>query len=486
MDDLTLVLDIGKSNAKLLLIDADGAVQARVVQANASENAAIDAAPYRALGVGALERWLVEAIPAMPRRDAVRRLSITTHGAAFCGLGDEGLAMPPLDYEWDGYGELHARHDAEVDPYAHNGSPRLPMGLNAGLQLHWLLERHPQACARVRHWLPYPQYWAWWFSGVPASEVSSLGCHTDLWCPGEGRYSNWAVRAGLAARFAPLRRAWEVLGPLRPDRARQLGLRHDAVVHVGSHDSNACLARYLGTMPGATVVSSGTWCVLMAPGAPLDGLDAARDQLVNVAVDGRPVPTARFMGGREYALISGDGEARPADEAALAEVLAQGWMALPDFAGAGGPYPGRRAQLLRHGSEVAAGLGCVPAALRPALAALYAAQLTADLATRLDGSGQPPRPLILEGPLAGNAAYVRALSGLMPGRTLLRPDDELEGTARGAWLLTHAPQAVARSTGLRLHPVRSAVVDPTLAPSMDRALRAHQGLWRECLDTAWR
>jgi sugar (pentulose or hexulose) kinase len=483
-DDVTLVLDIGKSNAKLLLIGADGRLRDRRVQANASVQAVVEGPSYTALGVGALQAWLLDAIPSLANVAPVRRLSITTHGAAFCGIDEDGLVLPPMDYEWDGYGELHARHAAEADAYADSGSPRLPQGLNAGLQLHWLLENHPQACTRVRHWLALPQYWAWWFSGVAASERSSLGCHTDLWRPADDRPSDWAVRSGLAARFAPMRSAWEALGSVRPALARQLGLGPDVQVHVGSHDSNACLARHLPSHPDATVVSTGTWCVLMAPGAPIDRLDAARDQLVNVAVDGRPVATARFMGGREFAAICGDADPQWADATALAEVLAQGWLALPAYAESGGPYAGRTPQLLRHGQPVEAGVACVPAALRPALAALYCAQLTAELVLQLDAGG-PARPLVLEGPLAGNVAWLTALAGLCPGRALLRPDDELEGTARGAWLLTRPLDAPGPSSDAdpahRLLALDPHLEDAALQASLRLALRARQKEWAAAL-----
>ncbi|RZS56975.1 FGGY-family carbohydrate kinase [Sphaerotilus mobilis] len=479
-DDLTLVLDIGKSNAKLLLIDADGHVRERHVRANASTPAAVDGPGYTALGVAALQAWLLDAVPTLADRAGVRRISITTHGAAFCGIDEAGLVLPPMDYEWDGYGDLHTRHAALVDAYADSGSPRLPQGLNAGIQLHWLLEHHPAACARVRHWLAWPQYWAWWFSAVAASERSSLGCHTDLWRPADDRPSDWAVHSGLAARFAPMRWAWDVLGPVRPALAARLGLPADVQVHVGSHDSNACLARYLGSQPDATVVSTGTWCVLMAPGAPTERLDPAHDQLVNVAADGRPVATARYMGGREFATICGDADPHWADETALAEVLAQGWLALPAYAESGGPYAGRTPQLLRHGHVVEAGVACVPAALRPALAALYCAQLTAELVTQLDAGGAA-RPLVLEGPLAGNAAWLRALAGLCPGRVLLRPDDDLEGTARGAWLLTRPLQGLTPSTAGRLLPLHPQGPDAALQASLDLALQARQQDWRAAL-----
>ena len=43
----------------------------------------------------------------------------------------------------------------------------------------------------------------------------------------------------------------------------------------------------------------------MAAGGALDRLDAGRDMLANVDALGDPVPCARFMGGREFALIAG-------------------------------------------------------------------------------------------------------------------------------------------------------------------------------------
>jgi L-fuculokinase len=72
----------------------------------------------------------------------------------------------------------------------------------------------------------------------------------------------------------------------------------------------------------------------MAPGLSVKGLDPADDTLANVDVEGRPVATARFMGGREYAAIAG-APGNP-DPASLARVIASGAMALPCFAGQGG------------------------------------------------------------------------------------------------------------------------------------------------------
>ena len=51
------------------------------------------------------------------------------------------------------------------------------------------------------------------------------------------------------------------------------------------------------------VVSTGTWVIAMTVGGDKVALDPSRDTLVNVNGLGEPVPSARFMGGREYEII---------------------------------------------------------------------------------------------------------------------------------------------------------------------------------------
>jgi L-fuculokinase len=425
----TLILDIGKTNAKLLLISEAGEVLARQVMANE----AVLGADYLELGVGALEAWLLRTIPTLPQRERIAHINISTHGAAFCAIDGERLVLPPLDYEWDGYGAHRGAFLRLADGFEATGSPDLPLGLNAGLQLYWLQQTKPAAWQRIRHWLPYPQYWAWWFSGVAASEVSSLGCHTHLWSPERQLAAAWAQRAGIAALFAPLKKAWEVLGPVKPELAARLQLPATCQVHVGVHDSNACLARHLHAVPHGTVVSTGTWCVVMAPGGAA-ALQPGRDELVNVSVEGGPVPTARFMGGREFAALCDGADLALATLAALDEVLAKGWAATPSFAEAG-PCQGQQGRVWQHGQALAGGTQAVPAHLRPALAALYCADITAELVASLISGNAASAPVVLEGPLAGNPVYTTALSAWLAGRRVLRSTDALEGTARGAWML---------------------------------------------------
>ncbi len=82
------------------------------------------------------------------------------------------------------------------------GSPALPLGLNLGIQLNHL-EQADRPWPDTLYIVSWPQYWAWRLSGVMASEVTSLGCHSDLWRPLENRYGELAVRRGWAKRFPP-------------------------------------------------------------------------------------------------------------------------------------------------------------------------------------------------------------------------------------------------------------------------------------------
>jgi sugar (pentulose or hexulose) kinase len=440
--DLTLVIDIGKSHAKLLFIDDAGEVLERHGRDNRS---VVSGLGYPALDIAGLTVWMrtTLAVSALTQRCA--RVIPCTHGAAFVALGDGELAWEPIDYEFSGVDETRAAYQPERDDFDATLSPDLPDGLNAARPLFWMQQRHPEAWARTRVLLPYPQYWAWWLSGMAVSEVSSLGCHTQLWRPLEQRFSDLAMRRGWAALFAPIQSAGHVLGAVRADLAHELGLPPNCEVHVGVHDSNACLARYLGDAQGSdagmTLVSTGTWVVVMAPGASAQALDPARDMLANVSVNGDVVPTARFMGGRELAAICAGAAPELASPAMLAELIARDVQAWPSFAQQGGPFIGHAGRVTERGLAIDPA-DLLSDAQRATLGALYGAQVTALLLQRLGG----PEAVVLEGPFASNPVYTHCLAALRPGQLIHVSTDAVEGTARGAWLLarshTEPPGAV--------------------------------------------
>ena len=439
---LDLVLDIGKTRTRLFVLDGQGVVQAQAEQASTS----VSAGAYLALDVPGITAWLEHAIVALgPLRARLQRAVVSAHGAAFAALDGDRLAWPVPDYEFEGFDDRSACWPETIGPFEETQSPDLPRGLNAATQFDWL-ERQGHA-VRTKQLLPYPQYWAWWLSGVAASEPSSLGCHTHLWNPTAGVFSALAQRRGWAAAMAPLRRAWDLLGPVRPTLAARLGLPVALQVCVGVHDSNACLARYLRSHPRLTLVTTGTWVVVMAPGAPAQALGARRDMLANVSVRQEAVPTGRFMGGRELLHLCAGADPASANLRDLQGLLSRGLMAEPGFEVQGGPFRARTGCVRDLRGPVA--LHSLSPAERATLAALYSAQVTAWVVDRLGGLG----PVVVEGPFAHNAVYTQVLAQLCSPSPVLTSHDELEGTARGAWMLTHwtepgiRPSAAAQVQG---------------------------------------
>lgn len=220
-------------------------------------------------------------------------------------------------------------------------------------------------------------------------------------------------------------------------------------VLVGIHDSNASLLPHLLTRkPPFSVVSTGTWVIVMAIGGRDIAPDPARDMLVNVDAMGRPVPSARFMGGREFSLLTGDRPARPAPGAEAA-VRAKGLMVLPAVISECGPFQGRRFSWTAAASD--------PAEIAVA-ASWYLALMTAECLALTGAAG----PVIVEGPFAANDAYLRMLSAAT-GRPAL-PSLGRTGTSAGAALLFGAGPEPAP--------------DPVPAPP-DPALAAYASAWRE-------
>jgi sugar (pentulose or hexulose) kinase len=419
--DATIVLDIGKTNVKLVLVDAGG----KVLAEQRSPNEILPDGLYPHHDTERIWDWMLTAMKVFSGVAQVGAIVPVTHGATAALVDDEGLVMPVLDYEYEPPASQQAHYAVQRPPYSATYSPQLPAGLNLGRQLAWQAQAFPKQFRRARHILMYPQYWAWRLSGVAASEVTSLGCHTDLWQPSRQQYSSLVERMGWSRLFPPLRPAWAALNIIKPELAALTGLPADCRVLCGIHDSNASLLRHLGTgavLPPA-VLSTGTWVIAAAPGMPLDGLREAADMLANSNALGQAVACMRFMGGREFAELAG-ADAEPCGVEDLQTLIEQKTMALPCFSSVGGPFAGRAGAVT----------GPAPngARQRYALATLYCVLMSDYCLGALGVSSA----VVVEGSFTGNAWFAPLLAALRPKQQIGASDDA-SGTTCGAWMLHH-------------------------------------------------
>lgn len=417
---LIALFDVGKTNAKLSLLDAeDGTEVWQERRANQSCRGVYGAE----LDVAALEAWVLDALCRAPHKQRITHLVPVAHGAAAVLVDEDGRVLAAPDYEDSICEAVSDEYNSLRDAFEHTFSPNLPLGLNLGRQLFFLQRSYPQLFWRTSKVLLYPQYWAWRFSGEARSEVTSLGCHTDLWRPQTMQYSALVERQGWAPLFPTRGEATEIVGHIAPHHATQYGLPATCKVTCGIHDSNASYLKFLigREHEPFTVVSSGTWTVVMASGGALSNLVERKDMLANVNAFGQPVPTARYMGGREYEAIARGFDAPTLE--GLRSVLRQRAFALPAFAAAG-PFRGCEGSLVR--AESLSGVE------RASLATLYAASMTALLIESL-GADRAAGEILIDGPLANNALFGSVLAALTGASVQLQLGEV--GGARAALFL---------------------------------------------------
>lgn len=413
------VIDVGKTNVKLVVHDLETGDDLFV---RTMPNVVVDAPPYPHFDTEAHYAFFLDALKEAAAAHRIDALSITTHGASIVVMAGDKLAMPILDYEYLGPDSVDADYAKVRPPFSEGFAPRLPGGLNVGAQLYWQSRTFPEDFARVTAIVTYPQYWAFRFSGVLVSEPTSLGVHTDIWAPAARDFSSFAKAEGWDRLSPPLRSAFDRLGPITAEIAARTGLPADTPVICGIHDSNASLLPHLLTRkPPFTVLSTGTWVIIFAVGGDAGALDARRDGLCNVDARGNPVPSSRFMGGREFDLLTAGHARKPTPEDV--RVAFDGAIAIhPTFTPGCGPFPDHKG-----------GWSVDPAGLtdgvRTAAVSLYLA-LVAREAMKVAGAAGP---IVIEGPFGRDTLFAEALQRLT-GRPVLIASGTT-GTSTGAAML---------------------------------------------------
>jgi sugar (pentulose or hexulose) kinase len=365
--------------------------------------------------------FMLESLAKIQAVTPLDAIAITAHGASITLVDADGeLAMPMLDYEHDGPDSLGAEYDAIRPPFSETGTPRLVAGLNVGAQLYWQMKTFPDNFARIASIVPYPQFWSLRLTGVRATEMTSVGAHTDLWNPWKRDFSTLTDNMGWRKLMPPMSSAFDILGTIKPEIAAATGLPPETPVFSGLHDSNASLLTHLKSRPAPfSVVSTGTWVICFSVGGKKVTLDEARDTLVNVNAYGDPVPSSRFMGGRAFSMLKADGKAE-ISQADRDQVLDAGIMLLPSVPEDSGPFTHRKGGWIGDIDTLTPG-GHLYAV------SLYLGMMSAISLELIGADG----PVIVEGPFAQNRTFLETLE-VMTGRDIVTGGAGLTGTSSGA------------------------------------------------------
>lgn len=305
MDYAIAVLDVGKTNKKTIIYDPD----VRIVESvyKTFEPVEQDGIPVEDLA--AIEEWFLAQLAEFGKKYPIRIVSVTTHGATFVCVGEDGTpSVPVVDYTYEPGGSFHEDFYRLVgdknELQRTTATLELKALINPAKGIYFAQKRFPKQFEKTKHILLYPQYYGYRLTGNPAADYTYAGCHTYLWNFGTMSWSSVADKLGVRELLpSDVRRPYEVLGTISAEVAEKTGLEPSTKVTLGVHDSNASLLPYLVKKTEDFVLNStGTWCVAMHP---MEKVEFAADEIgksvfYNISPLANPVKTSILMGGLEF------------------------------------------------------------------------------------------------------------------------------------------------------------------------------------------
>jgi L-fuculokinase len=288
------VFDVGKTNKKLFLFDE----QYRIVSEQ-SENLSpgVDEDGDSCEDLPRLTEWVRDSLArAMARPDIrIRAVNFSAYGASLVHLGVDGQPVAPLYNYLKPYPaalkrRLYDAYGGEVTLSMLTASPVLG-SLNSGMQLYRIRQERPELFGRINYSLHLPQFLSYLLTGKAVSDITSIGCHTNLWNFSQQHYHEWVYREGLIEKLAPI---------VPSNSVMPVG---DVLVGVGLHDSSAAMIPYLESfLEPFVLISTGTWCITLNPfnDTSLTAAELRQDCLCYMSYRGRPVKASRLFAGYDH------------------------------------------------------------------------------------------------------------------------------------------------------------------------------------------
>jgi len=300
------VIDIGKTNKKIHIYDES--LELVDSRSRSFESVERDGIPW--IPSEAVEEWLLDNLSALGAEYEVGLVSIATHGATFACVDESGgLAIPIIDYTYEPgdafHDEFYETVGSRTDLQRETATLVLPALVNIAQGVYFLQKTQPQAWARVKHVLFYPQYLAYRLTGRLAADYTYAACHTYLFDFSSMDYSRVADRLGIRDLLPEsIDDPGKILGRLDPAVAGRTGLSPETPVTLGIHDSNSSLLPYLLKKSDEDFIvnSTGTWCVAMHPAERVEFAEEEIGKAVfyNMSALREPVKTSILMGGLEF------------------------------------------------------------------------------------------------------------------------------------------------------------------------------------------
>jgi sugar (pentulose or hexulose) kinase len=292
------IFDIGKTNKKFFLLDETYSI---VLERSKSFDEITDEDGDPCDDINLLTEWVIETFTEVLRikKFSISAVNFSAYGASFVYIDENGKAIAPLYNYLKKYpdqlkNELYNKYGGAAKISCETASPVLG-SLNSGMQLYRMMKEKPALYSQMKYALHLPQYICYLITQQTCSDITSVGCHTQLWDYQRKNYHQWVTGEGIDKKLAPL---------LPSNKASDFSFSNKKLkAGTGLHDSSAALIPYLTVFTEPFILlSTGTWCISLNPfnETPLTQEELKQDCLCYMEYQGRPVKASRLFAGYEH------------------------------------------------------------------------------------------------------------------------------------------------------------------------------------------
>ena len=138
----------------------------------------------------------------------IKAINFSAYGASLVNLDEIGNPVTPLynyikPYPEDLRRRFYDTYGGE-ELFSFTAASPVLGHLNSAMQLYWLKYRKPEVYKKIKYSLHLPQYISFLITGRYFSDITSIGCHTNLWDFSKNDYHEWVYREGTIEKLAPI------------------------------------------------------------------------------------------------------------------------------------------------------------------------------------------------------------------------------------------------------------------------------------------
>ena len=419
----TLVFDIGKTNIKAILFNSKGKIINETIQ-NHKFTSKLNT--LHIIQVEKIFELVIKFIKNISNNFTIDKIIFTSHAStSVININEnKNIILPVIDYENKFDKKFENKYfKYQKCTFAETLTPKLSRGLVLSKTIYYYIHKMKAKFALVESIIFYPQYFAWRLSGIKSSEITYLGCHSDLWSFEKKNFSTFVFKNKLQKKIPKIYKPWSKLGKIKTNLLLKTKVNPQCNIYCGLHDSNAAYYLYERKFNKIfTLISTGTWVVIFNKQMKLDLLNENKEIFAKINVYGKLIPVIRFMGGREYSIIVKKCLNFIKTKKSIDYLFDKKVYAMPSFAD-GGPFKNIKGKiinkkLLRSRDDYIS------------LASLYIALIIDYCLKQIDSNNS----IIIDGVFAKNKIFLYYLSVLRQNQRIF-VSHESNGTATGAFLL---------------------------------------------------